>query len=561
VAQVEKQDWTFSQIGLRWVMKTMLERARVAEAKKLAARQEAAAAAAVAPISPQTAEPTAPPTGPDCDFEAPSGALVNGFIIASDNCSAQFKCRHSLLGMSRLPRLVLNSLVQSPLRTMNKKISTLWLWAGAGFFKWRHDTAGGWLKREASKDVLKGERGFFRGSISGAEKLVEFGNLKLAKPTHTVPKAKASEATCTSYELRVRENHFLDISAEDIKIEDAPRADEKSAVTHTQQLHGCWAVSEGRVKVCDRPCSCAVCRADGDAFMCENKEHKAEWRDVLIRPEAPRGACQTRQATTNDGPEIAETPDDDGLAEKRPSIEILREMGIARPWRGEWNSRCDTCNCESTSTTVPCLYCNVVYCDSEECLPNESEPIVGTDWCCPQCYEEYVKRHSKWKSTFEQFDCASWTSAIDGLSGGDDIAIMNYSNPAIEYFLLKLAADPWHTVGPRGLVCTAIKDAAGASMTFCAGERVLKGYFYSRRSLGHRLYDLQDATYASKGAPLKEQPWPDWPLVYFSVDLVLYFNFHMIPVMSKTRRQENWFQFDGDDEDATIATLDRVRCH
>jgi hypothetical protein len=43
--------------------------------------------------------------------------------------------------------------------------------------------------------------------------------------------------------------------------------------------------------------------------------------------------------------------------------------------------------------------------------------------------------------------------------------------------------------------------------------------------------------------------------------MILHFNFHMTPVTSKTKRQENWFQLDATDEDATLAALDCLRCH
>jgi hypothetical protein len=71
-----------------------------------------------------------------------------GSIGASDNCAPQFKCRHSFLGISRLPRLIraflfttlLGITVQSVV-SASPLVPLLWLWAGAGFFKWRHDTA------------------------------------------------------------------------------------------------------------------------------------------------------------------------------------------------------------------------------------------------------------------------------------------------------------------------------------------------------------------------------------------------------------------------------------
>ena len=43
--------------------------------------------------------------------------------------------------------------------------------------------------------------------------------------------------------------------------------------------------------------------------------------------------------------------------------------------------------------------------------------------------------------------------------------------------------------------------------------------------------------------------------------MILHFNFHMTSVTSKTKLQENWFQLDATDEDATLAALYCLRCH
>jgi hypothetical protein len=87
------------------------------------------------------------------------------------------------------------------------------------------------------------------------------------------------------------------------------------------------------------------------------------------------------------------------------------------------------------------------------------------------------------------------------------------------------------------------------------------GRSLARRSTVSQGSTSRDSNQSKKGRQLRQLPWPDCPLVYFSPDMILHFNFHMTHVASKTKRQDYWFQLDATGEDATLAALDCLRCH
>ena len=71
----------------------------------------------------------------------PPSALLTGWISASDQCAEQFRSLHTVLGQSRLPKIVLDAL-NAPARALCGSLEMLWLWAGTGYFKWRNDLSG-----------------------------------------------------------------------------------------------------------------------------------------------------------------------------------------------------------------------------------------------------------------------------------------------------------------------------------------------------------------------------------------------------------------------------------
>jgi hypothetical protein len=175
-------------------------------------------------------------------------------------------------------------------------ISLLWIWAGAGFFKWRHDTAGGWFKNLARKEVLKGSGGFFNGAIKGASALVDFGKTYLTTPTATVPGASAPDHVHQRYKHRVWENHFELVIAADLDAVDYIAADERDAVAGTLQVHAQFA--DGREGVCQFKnvlCRCTRCKESED-HECEQPGYAdLEWRIKEIRP-APASIGPRRSA-------------------------------------------------------------------------------------------------------------------------------------------------------------------------------------------------------------------------------------------------------------------------
>ena len=111
----------------------------------------------------------------------------------------------------------------------------IWRWAGAGFFKWRHDGAGGWFKNECRKEVLKGVHGFFLGVINGAEDMVAFGNRTFAQPAPPPLPKQPSPQQLASHRNRVRRNFFVHVTSEMLAAEDVQEA--ARTVPDTMEIH------------------------------------------------------------------------------------------------------------------------------------------------------------------------------------------------------------------------------------------------------------------------------------------------------------------------------------
>ena len=80
-----------------------------------------------------------------------------------------------------------------------------------------------------------------------------------------------------------------------------------------------------------------------------------------------------------------------------------------------------------------------------------------------------------------RMDRDAWATAVAGLSGGENVAIVNNGDPNSAYYIVKLDADPWYVVPEDGLRCDDVFGDDGEPLNFLPGERVLRGYFYSLR--------------------------------------------------------------------------------
>ena len=467
-----KQNWAYSEFGLKWVAATMIERAASVEKMRIEDRERAKGAADAA-LGQLRLRPDVPESPTPAD---PPSALITGWISASDQCAEQFRSLHTVLGQSRLPKIVLDAL-NAPARALCGPLEMLWLWAGTGYFKWRHDTAGGWFKRHASAEVLKGKMGYFHGNIEGAQNLVEYGLKRHAKPEQKAPKAPKPDATLEQkerFQRRVRENHFKYLSKADIDAAGSLRADKASAVDGIMKLHGLTSKSTepGVCLVCERPCTCLGCR-HGDGLPCERLNHRSEWHRVEMRAETA-SARNTRRRGARD-----EAPFDEG------------------PFDGDGES-------------------------DDESEGDGDEPPARE-------------------------------AVLAALVGGANVMFINHGNPDMEYYVAQLAPDPWTTV-EADQVTESCFDEHGEPLRFRAGERVLRGYFYSLRRSGARHYELHDATYArTVSAAVKSSQYSGWPEVLFRQDMVLHVGFHMTPTMSSTSRSQRWYALDSADHEAALA--------
>ena len=125
-------------------------------------------------------------------------------------------------------------------------------------------------------------------------------------------------------------------------------------------------------------------------------------------------------------------------------------------------------------------------------------------------------------------DRDSWAAAVAGLSGGENVALVNNGDPKMAYYIAKLADEPWFAVPAQGLRCEGLFGDDGEPLTFLPGERLLCGYLYSLRNRRERNYELHDETYARTVAKRERSAMHHgWPLVYFRSDMVLHMFFHV----------------------------------
>ena len=142
------------------------------------------------------------------------------------------------------------------------------------------------------------------------------------------------------------------------------------------------------------------------------------------------------------------------------------------------------------------------------------------------------------------------------ISGGMDVAVRNYRDPNCDYYIVRLADEPWHIV-PAGhtLVSHEIWDADLNKPEFPPGSRVLHGYLWSRRDTRRRHYELWDPAFVAANARRQntEQAWEGFPSVYFTPSMLLQVGIHLQPVVASARgggRVGTWAQLALEDRDA-----------
>ena len=144
--------------------------------------------------------------------------------------------------------------------------------------------------------------------------------------------------------------------------------------------------------------------------------------------------------------------------------------------------------------------------------------------------------------------------------GQNNVAIHNYGDPQIEYYIVILdETEPWLTV-QNAFECDGLFDPDGNALQFVPGQRVLKGYLYSLRNRKERKYELHDAEYATSAAGSRfdrSRMWAGWPVVYFPPDYLLHVKFHMTPVVSNTQQRQKWYVLDKDDRDAMVEAAEK----
>jgi hypothetical protein len=285
--------------------------------------------------------------------------------------------------------------------------------------------AGGWFKNLARKEVMKGRKGVFNGAIKGAEVLVRFGNEALATPTATAPAASAPDHAHQRHKNRVRKNHFMWVRGADLEAEDVQAADERDAVDATQRIHA--QLADGRDGVCQfksLACRCLHCKA-GEEDECERPGYAdTEWRVEEVRcalaatgpRRSQRGAVAATgaaAAASNAGSEGSTAAPSDSAAAATDAATTGAATGGARA--------ADAAGAE------------------DEAAP---DPLAAG---MPDDIDELARPSSR--------------SLADDLVGKDNVAIAYHYSDELDYYLVQLDADPWHTV-PPGEVCDAIVTSA-----------------------------------------------------------------------------------------------------
>ena len=156
---------------------------------------------------------------------------------------------------------------------------------------------------------------------------------------------------------------------------------------------------------------------------------------------------------------------------------------------------------------------------------------------------------------------ASETQGLAALVGGANVMFVNHGDPKMEYYVAKLAPDPWLTLDADRVTASCF-DERGEPLRLRAGERVLRGYFYSLRCPFDRLYELHDPAYASTVSAAARKPkYAGWPEVLFRESMILHRGFRMTPTAAPTRSptkklwQRPWYTLGAADRDAALRAL------
>lgn len=135
---------------------------------------------------------------------------------------------------------------------------------------------------------------------------------------------------------------------------------------------------------------------------------------------------------------------------------------------------------------------------------------------------------------------------------------VNHGDPNMEYYVAKLAPDPWLTLDADRVTASCF-DERGEPLRLRAGERVLRGYFYSLRCPFDRLYELHDPAYASTVSAAARKPmYAGWPEVLFRESMILHRGFRMTPTAAPTRSptkklwQKPWYTLGAADREAAL---------
>ena len=153
---------------------------------------------------------------------------------------------------------------------------------------------------------------------------------------------------------------------------------------------------------------------------------------------------------------------------------------------------------------------------------------------------------------------ASETQGLAPLVGGANVMFVNHGDPKMEYYVAKLAPDPWLTLDADRVTASCF-DERGEPLRLRAGERVLRGYFYSLRCPFDRLYELHDPAYASTVSAAARKPmYAGWPEVLFRESMILHRGFRMTPTAAPTRSptkklwQKPWYTLGAADRAAAL---------
>ncbi len=216
--------------------------------------------------------------------------------------------------------------------TLTAALKLLWLYAGAEYFKWRHDGAGGWLKNRCRHEVLKGDEGYFKGNMSGAADIVAFAKAKFEKPEHKPLPKNPTAGQVRTFENRVRRNHFVHVTAADLAAEDVQQAEK--AVEGTQKIHG-FLVEKGKAgqaRYKHIVCPCSACR-HGDEESCEYEDLKEPWKSVTIASKRVTEKRVTRHGSTSqvtdfllEEESVVEPEMPAGCIDHEPRLALLESM-------------------------------------------------------------------------------------------------------------------------------------------------------------------------------------------------------------------------------------------